>query len=401
MAWYIHPELGSGGSRSKRDMAVINIPLRRTGKVLTELLDFDPGNPRLVEDGVAHPTDQQIIVALSDMADLSEVVESIAANGYIDIEPLIAQPVGDRWRVLEGNRRLAAIRILQNPSLAKGTGISVPDITPENLETLKEVTIYRVDSPEQAREYIGFKHINGPHKWDAIAKAKFAAEWYRKEKNNGITIEKIARRLGDGHDTVVRLVNGMFILDQAEKTKTYDIKDRYPGKRFAFSHLYTALTRPGYRDFLGLPEEWREDDPTPDPVPKKNLGNLNLVLTWLYGSKLDDIKPVVESQNPDLKNLGAVLANPQARTIMMLRHNLREAYAQVERKGARFEGALVNAKQEVEVAMGQISGYDPADSTLLEIGRELRDTSGHLFDSMTSIAKKTTSPSKTHRKKTK
>jgi hypothetical protein len=96
-----------------------------------------------------------------------------------------------------------------------------------------------------------------------------------------------------------------------------------------------------------------------------------------------------------------VLANPQARTIMMLRHNLREAYAQVERKGTRFESALVNAKQEVEVAMGQISGYDPADSTLLEIGRELRDTSGHLFDSMTSIAKKTTSPSTTHRKKKK
>jgi hypothetical protein len=88
---------------------------------------------------------------------------------------------------------------------------------------------------------------------------------------------------------------------------------------------------------------------------------------------------------------------------MMLRHNLREAYAQVERKGARFESALVNAKQEVEVAMGQISGYDPADSTLLEIGRELRDTSGHLFDSMTSIAnaKKTPSPSTAHRKKKK
>ena len=382
-------------------MPVIDIPLKGTGKVPTELLDFDPSNPRLVEDGVARPTDQQIIVALSDIADLSEVVESVAANGYIDIEPLIAQPIGNRWRVLEGNRRLAAIRILQNPSLAKGTGISVPDITPENLKTLQQVTIYRVDSPEQAREYIGFKHINGPHRWDAIAKAKFAAEWYRKEKSSGLTIEKIARRLGDGHDTVVRLVNGMFILDQAAKTKTYDIKDRYPGKRFAFSHLYTALTRPGYREFLGLPEEWRDDDPTPDPVPQKNLPNLNLVLTWLYGSKSDEIKPVIDSQNPDLKNLGAVLANPQARTIMMLRHNLREAYAQVERKGARFESALVNAKQEVELAMGQISGYDPADSTLLEIGRELRDTSGHLFDSMTSIARKAPSPSTSHRKKKK
>jgi len=373
-------------------MAVPNIAPKHTGKVPTDLLDFDPENPRLAEDGIKNPTEAQIIVALAEMADLSEVVESIASNGYIDIEPIIAHRVGDRWRVLEGNRRLAAIRILQKPALAKGTGIAVPEISPENLKTLKEVTVYAVADPDEAREYIGFKHINGPHRWDAIAKARFAADWYRKEKGRGLTIEKIARRLGDGHDTVIRLVNGMFVLDQAEKAKIYDIKDRYPGKRFAFSHLYTALTRPGYREFLGLPEEWRADDPKPDPVPKKNLENLRRVLLWLYGSKSEQVKPVIISQNPDLKNLSAVLANSRARTVMLLRNDLREAHAQVERKGARFETALVNARQEVEVAMSQIIGYDPDDSTLLEIGRELRDTSEQLYISMSSIAKKALSP---------
>jgi len=210
-------------------MAVSNIAPKETGKVLTELLDFDPNNPRLVEDGIKNPTDAQIILALADSADLAEVVESVAANGYIDIEPIIAQKIGKRWRVLEGNRRLAAIRILQDPSLAKGTGITPPRISAENLKTLNEVTIYAVSDPDQAREYIGFKHINGPHKWEALAKARFAADWYKKEKDKGLTIEKIARRLGDGHDTVVRLVNGMFVLDQAEHAKIYDIKDRWPG----------------------------------------------------------------------------------------------------------------------------------------------------------------------------
>lgn len=369
-------------------MAVPNIAPKQVGKVPTEYLEFDPENPRLAEDGIKNPTDADIIVALAEMADLSEVVESIAANGYIDIEPIIAQRIGDKWRVLEGNRRLAAIRILQTPDLAKGTGISVPEISEANRKTLKEVTVYAVANPDQAREYIGFKHINGPHKWDAIAKARFAANWYRKEKDNGMTIEKIARRLGDGHDTVVRLVNGMFVLDQAQEAKVYDVSDRYPGKRFAFSHLYTALTRPGYREFLGLSDEWRADDPKPNPVPTKNLENLRQMLIWLYGSKSDQIKPVIESQNPDIKNLAAVLSSPRARTIMMLRNDLREAHAQIERKGARFEGALINAKQEVEVAMSQIIGYDPDDSTLLEIGKDLRDTSDQLYSSMSSIAKK-------------
>jgi hypothetical protein len=266
-------------------MPVPNIPPKSTGKVPTDLLDFDPNNPRLAENGTKCPTESQIILALADTADLSEVVESIASNGYIDIEPIIAQKIGDRWRVLEGNRRLAAIRILQKPALAKGTGISVPEISAENLATLEKVTVYAVASPDQARDFIGFKHINGPHKWDAIAKARFAADWYRRESGQGITIDTIARRLGDRHDTVIRLVNGMFVLDQAEEAKVYDAKDRYPGKRFAFSHLYTALTRPGYREFLGLPQEWRDKDPTPNPVPGNHLENLRKVLLWLYGSK--------------------------------------------------------------------------------------------------------------------
>jgi len=373
-------------------MAAPNITPKTVGKVPTEYLDFDPDNPRLAEDGNTNPTEPEIIVALAEMADLSEIVESIAANGYIDIEPIIAQRIGDRWRVLEGNRRLAAIRLLQTPALAKGTGISVPSISDANLKTLREVSVYAVSNADQVREYIGFKHINGPHKWDAVAKARFAANWYRKEQYNGMTIEKIARRLGDGHDTVVRLVNGMFVLDQAQEAKVYDVTDRYPGKRFAFSHLYTALTRPGYREFLGLSDEWRSNDPTPNPVPKKNLDNLRQLLIWLYGSKADQIKPVILSQNPDIKNLAAVLSNPRSRTIMMLRNDLREAHAQIEPKGARFESALINAKQEAETAMSQIIGYDPEDSTLLEIGKDLRDTSEQIYSSMISIAKKAAPP---------
>src|SRR5213076_411190 len=99
-----------------------------------------------------------------------------------------------------------------------------------------------------------------------------------------------------------------------------------------------------------------------------------------------------------LKMLSAVLSHGRARTLMLIRNNLREAYAQVERKGARFETALVNAKQEAEVAMSQIIGYDPEDSTLLEIGRELRDTSGQLYVSMESIAKKSVAPSRRKKK---
>ena len=366
-----------------KTMAIPNIAPKTVGKVGTEYLAFDPKNPRLIEEGISDPTDEQIILALADTSDLSEVIQSIAANGYFDIEPLIGIKVENKWCVLKGNRRLAAIRILQNPALAKGTGVAVPEISAANKATLKEVSVYAVAKKEDAREYIGFKHINGPHRWDALAKARFAADWYTKER--GVTLDKIARRLGDNHATVARLVSGMFVLDQAKDENLFEITDRYPGRKFAFSHLYTALTRAGYRDFLGLPEDWRVNDPQPNPVPKKYFENLKILLIWLYGSKEDDIKPVITAQNPDIKNLAAVLSNPRARTLMLARNNLAEAHNAIESKGARFESALINAKQEAEIALSHIIGFDSEDLTLLEIGKELVDTSKQIYANMESM----------------
>ena len=114
---------------------------------------FWPNNPRLIEDGIHYPTESQVIKALADNANLSELVESIASNGYIDIEPLIVQRIGSRYVVLEGNRRLAAIRILQNHDLAKGTGLTPPKVDPQILETLKKVTVYAIANPDEAREF--------------------------------------------------------------------------------------------------------------------------------------------------------------------------------------------------------------------------------------------------------
>ena len=41
----------------------------------------------------------------------------------------------------------------EKPSLAKGTGITGPEIGNETLATLKEVTVYAVANPDQARDY--------------------------------------------------------------------------------------------------------------------------------------------------------------------------------------------------------------------------------------------------------
>ena len=92
-------------------------PLEDVGSVAVERLALDHLNPRLVTVN-REATDEEIIALLYRAEDLGELLQSIAANGYLDIEPLIVWADGERLIVLEGNRRLAAIRLFREPDLA-------------------------------------------------------------------------------------------------------------------------------------------------------------------------------------------------------------------------------------------------------------------------------------------
>ena len=97
-------------------------------------------------------------------------------NGYLDIEPLIvtAGTGGDDLLVLEGNRRLATLRLLREPDLVERIAsseklpIRIPKVTEPVLRTFDAVSVYPVANRVRARSFIGFKHINGPAKWGRV-----------------------------------------------------------------------------------------------------------------------------------------------------------------------------------------------------------------------------------------
>ena len=376
----------------------MEIPLHEPTKVLIDRLVFDPKNPRFTPShDVEKSSDVEIILALYRVADLGELVQSIATSGYVDIEPLVVlQENGKDGEliVLEGNRRLAALKLLTDPDLAREAvregRVELPAVSPGVQDSFREVTVYRVQDREEARDFIGFKHINGPHRWDSLAKARFAVDWLERERDQGVTLRDIARRMGDRHDTIKRMVAGLYVLRQAEERGLFSFDDTYPGRPFAFSHLYTALTRPGYRQFLGLPDEWRKTEPAPNPGPPDLLPNLRQLLLWLYGSKQDDIRPVVDSQNPNVRELGEVLANPKARSIMLAQHNLRAAYSEVDTQGLQFEKSLIDAHSNVEKALSKVDAFNSEDQTLVQIAREIGDKAGVLIAVMEVRSRKGT-----------
>jgi len=342
------------------------------GFLRAEEMRLDPRNPRLASRGQPEELDElEAIRQLLDHADLRELVETIAANGFINFEPLIVLRKPDHYLVVEGNRRLGAVKLLQKPSWAEELGVGLPPMADRDRKTLDRIEVQVVESREAARQFIGFKHINGPHKWDSLAKGKFAADWYRSEEGSGLTLRDVARRLGDRHDTIKRLVQGIYVLEQAEKEGLFDTDDRHGSRPFAFSHLYTALTRPSFRRFLGLPEKWRDSEPEPDPVPEERKENLRKVLVWLYGSKEDEKPPVVTSQNPHVKQLGEVLDHRVAMHRLESSSNLREAFSEVETPARKFTEAMIKALQAAEKAQQNVYDFDAEDASLLEIARRL------------------------------
>lgn len=324
-------------------------------------LRLDLRNPRMPDDHFAD--EEEAIEYLAQHAALEELVESIGNSGWFDYEPLVVlSSEGDQQNiVIEGNRRLAVLRILRDDGLAKRLGVRLPapvhkDARPD------EVKVWEVADRRDARDFIGFKHINGAFKWDSFAKAKYAAEWLDEDPD----VAAVSRRLGDTHNTVVRLVNGYRVLRQSER-QGFD-REKLP-RRFAFSHLYTALTRPSVRAYVGLEEG--SGLLGADPVPVSYSKSLRQLIAWLYGD--EQTEPVIKSQNPDLGRLVSVLGNASATRLLEAHPSLPAAYELVEDKQARFTSEMAKLLDQTKLVSSLIGSYD-GDGSVMEMASTVQRT---------------------------
>lgn len=351
--------------------ATINV---EPAKLKPTELEFDYTNPRLTEEiGALPKTEEEMIEVLYEATDINELLRSIAQNGYLPFDDIVVlkQPNG-KFKVLEGNRRLAAIRLFERPDIATKLKISLPTIGEEQAKTLSEIPVKIVASEADARAYVGFKHINGPHKWDALSKAKYTMRWV----GEGGSLREIARTFGDTHNTVARQLNGLRVLEQAKKNG-FKIEDIYRS-RFAFSHLYTGISQSGAQQYLGLENFETDADWGENPVPRERIPNLLRYMRWLYGSRSEQLRPLIGKQNPDLGHLNRVLSNSVATNVVESTNDLEKAYEEVEPRSKRFVNALVQARLNCDEALKLASDFDGHDSTILE-------TSQSLINSVTAI----------------
>jgi hypothetical protein len=354
----------------------------------TKDLLLDPENPRIIELGLGdNPKQPDILRALWEKMAVAEVAMSIAWNGYFEHEPLFIEEEGKKLIVIEGNRRLAAVKLLLDAELRKRVGATdLPDIDTINPERRAELESLpgKLTTRKDLWRYLGFKHVNGPATWGAYAKAQYVAKVHNEYK---IPLEAIAQQIGDYNNTVERQYHGLMVVEQAEKAGVFSRTNVKRKKGFEFSHIYEGLSREGVQKYLGLIRESRTKR---DPVPKPNLKKLGELLEWMYGNSAKNIEPIMRTQAKDLEVLSSVLLSKEG--VAALRSGLSLELAREAALGDAqlFKQSLSQCKTSLQNAVGLVTtGYDPAeDKSSFSVAQDIDELAGSLVDVMQSKRRK-------------
>jgi hypothetical protein len=154
-------------------------------------LRFDPGNPRF-GGSAEHMNQQEIQRYLEGPPHYAlDLVASIVENGFLPYEPLIVRQVNDKFVVIEGNRRLAAVQsILAQPATKYPTTVT------DQLKDIPALVFpdgaHQAESEEVLR-YLGVKHLFGFRDWPPASKAMFLDKRVKSKKD----LSQVLRELGN------------------------------------------------------------------------------------------------------------------------------------------------------------------------------------------------------------
>lgn len=342
-------------------------------KINVSDLHFDIKNPRLVEFSQLK-TEDEILQALWDNMAVNEIVMSILANGFFENEVLYATIEEGKYVVVEGNRRLAAVKLILDPGKCKGMSKYAGRITDGLREKLNAgLPVVLLKKREDAWRYIGFKHVNGPVKWDSYAKAEYISQVHNEYS---VSLEDIAEQIGDSQKTTIKLYQGLMVLRQADRDTEFKIADVFYGRVY-FSHVYTAIAYEGVQKYLDLNVSLETDS----PVPKDKLPQLEEVMYWILGSRKNNIRPVIRSQNPDIRNLSKILMNSDAVQALRISNDIDIALDASQEGGDVFYQSLVEAQMNIQKALSKISFYK-GEENLLETAMNVADSADNLFEFM-------------------
>lgn len=163
-------------------------------------LHLDAKNPRLGRETSARAP-REIIQYLFDHDKAIEVAKSIAGRGYFPNEPLLAVREDDQLVVVEGNRRLAALKALREPGLLEGAHQRQLERLARQIEDptdIAKVPVTIAPSRRATDRQIAGRHIGTPVlAWQAENRASFILDKLAEGYTNQQLQDGLGFSLGD------------------------------------------------------------------------------------------------------------------------------------------------------------------------------------------------------------
>lgn len=340
-------------------------------KPAVALLDFDPNNPRFLDTfGQSAQADAKAIERMLDEENIHELIGSISQQGYFPGEPLLVTPnldVPGRFIVVEGNRRLAALRLLSGLISSDGLPESTRELIAEALQKPTEVDCLEFPARRDILKYLGFRHISGPRRWEPLSKARYLADLIQNFYRD-LPLEEqyraVAKDIGSRRDYVAQLLAALNLYEVSRQENYFGLQ-RLEEKDISFSLITTALSYSGIIKFLNLQGR---DDATGSTLDRDALKSL---LSWMFIQNEDGETLLKDSRR--LKYLAAVVDTPAALVELQRTRDLDRAYVFTEGPAAAMTKLLESAQTSLNECNEMIlQDFLPDASHIAQIDRLLK-----------------------------
>ncbi len=239
---------------------------------------------------------------------LEELASSFLQSGFWPQEALLVveEQLAGRLRkvVVEGNRRLAALKMLKNAFDGEPDSKAWRELIAHHKEPEKlfaEIPYILISSRKDVIAFLGFRHVTGIKEWNPAEKAEYISDLIEEHR---MTYDEVRKRIGSKAETVRRNYISYRLLLQMEGEKDIDsarVEDK-------FSVLYLSLRSVGVQKYLQIDIQ-AEPGHARRPVPKARLEALAKFAVWMFGD--DNHDPIVkESRYVD--RFGKVLLDKKA-----------------------------------------------------------------------------------------
>ena len=325
-------------------------------------LKFDPENPRLPKELQGETNEVAVIKHMLRDESLIELMKSIAQTGYSASEPLLVVPDRDGYIVVEGNRRLAALKLLSNPSIATVRRKSVEEVVAEKVKHSEIIPCIRYAERDDVLDYLGYRHITGVKSWGALEKARYLKQLYDRhseDRDKQQVFYALAKMIGSRRDYVSKLLAAYALYEKANDKAYFGIE--IEERDVDFSLLSTALGYENIYKFIGLESAGDIDGNSID------YSNFEFLFRCLY----DPAKKISVSRQ--LRQLSNVLGSTNALEQYRAGCSLQVATYYTSEPVDAFKQLLSDAYNALKNASGSLERISISDEDFAYVESKLQD----------------------------